>query len=536
MLEQALNVQRENELIARYNLTRLCARVLACKDVRDEDIAALLAPPHLQDPFSANGMKEIVERIIKAKNFNERVLICGDYDADGICATAIFVDALRQFGIQTGFYIPDRLKEGYGLQTKTVEMAKKRGYTLLITVDNGVRAFEALKCAHALGIDVIITDHHVLDEKEDLLCYALLHPAYMGGAFASLSGAGIALEVSRALGVANDRQIVYAGIAAVGDVMKMEGESRNIVRLCIDLLNRNKVQSIQLLANDSNTWDETKIAFQIVPKLNVTGRLSDRCNVNNTVRYLLSDDAKDLIAVSKQIQTLNDMRKAMSTQMEELAFKKISPNSEFVIVSDASFHEGIVGLVAGKLCEKLERPCMILAQKGDLLRGSIRSIEGIDLSHFFDELPCEKQFGGHALAAGITFEKKDLSKVKLYVQQQLAKQPPFEKQPKMYIPVEKDLLTIKEVESLKQLKPFGNGFDEPVFCVKDLTITSVRTLGNQQHMKWVEKNGMELLLFNAGDKIHELKEGGYHFFAGTLNINRFRNQQRVNMIIQAVER
>ena len=106
----------------------------------------------------------------------------------------------------------------------------------------------------------------------------------------------------------------------------------------------------------------------------------------------------------------------------------------------------------------------------------------------------------------------------------------------MYIPVEKDLLTIKEVESLKQLKPFGNGFDEPVFCVKDLTITSVRTLGNQQHMKWVEKNGMELLLFNAGDKIHELKEGGYHFFAGTLNINRFRNQQRVNMIIQAVER
>lgn len=534
MLEQTLNIERENELIARFGLTRLCARVLTCKKESDENIAALLADPHLQDPFLANGMKLVIDRLNRAKKHDERVLVCGDYDADGICATTILVDALRRYGIQCGFYIPDRLKEGYGLQARTVEMAHERGYTLLVTVDNGVRAHAALKCAKERGLDVIVTDHHMMEENVTLNCFALLHPNEMGEAFATLSGAGVALEISRALGTVSEKHIVYAGIAAIGDVMEMHGESRAIVRMCIDLLNQNKVRSIQLLASDSNPWDETKIAFQIVPKLNVTGRLSDRCNVNNTVRYLLSEDTKLLIALSKQIDALNDVRKAMSKQMIEQAMRKIKPNSEFIIVSDSSFHEGIVGLVAGKLCETFQRPCMVLAQKGDQLKGSIRSIEGIDLSHFFDQLPCEKEFGGHALAAGISFQREDLSKVELYVQQQLAKQPPVFKKDKTYIPLEKELLTVQQVDSLKRLRPFGCGFDIPLFMVKDLTIVSARTLGNQQHMKWVEESGMELLFFHVGDMIDTLKEGDYRCFGGTLSVNHFRNQCKVNMILQDV--
>lgn len=536
MMEERLDIERENELMVRFGLTRLCARVVACRDCSDDQVAALLAEATMADPWEAEEMAQVVERLRQARNDQEKVLVCGDYDADGICATAIMVDALHRFGLTVGFYIPDRLSEGYGLNEKTVRMAKERAYSLLITVDNGVRAFAPLQTARQLGLDVIVTDHHVMDAQEPIVCNCLLHPQRMGEAFRTLSGAGVALEVSRALGTVNERQIVYAGVAAIGDVMEMKGETHSIVRQCIALLNQQRVRSIQLLANDSSVWDETKIAFQIVPKLNVTGRLSDRCNVNNTVRYLLSENGSDLITVSKQIAVLNETRKAMSTQMIQTAQRRLSSQSAFLIVSDPSFHEGIVGLVAGKLCEQYGRPCMVLAQKGDRLRGSIRSVEGVDLSHFFDDLDCLKEYGGHALAAGIAFDCRDRGEVERYVEKKMQLLLPLPLVQTRYIPIERELLTLEQVDSLRLLRPFGNGFEEPLFCVQDLTIADTRTLSGEQHMKWTEKNGMELLFFHVGDRMQDLKEGGFRHFGGTLGINQFRHQRKVSMILREVER
>lgn len=536
MEKYKIDAEREQQLMAKYDLSPLCARVLSCRGCDDDLIESLLTAASLQDPIHAKGMCTVVERIHQARAQKEKVLVCGDYDADGICATAIMVDALRMFGITCGFYIPDRLKEGYGLREKTVDMAKERGYSLLITVDNGVRAFEALKRAKRLGIDVIVTDHHHLDESQPLSCYSLLHPSLMGPAFSGLCGAGLAMEVSSALETLNERQIVYAGIASIGDVMKMSGETRSIVKLCIRLLNAQKARSIQLLANDSSVWDETKVAFQIVPKLNVTGRLSDRANANNTVRYLLSENGNDLVSLSKQISTLNDMRKAMSSQMYEVALNKADHQSDFIIISDDSFHEGLVGLVAGKLCDELQRPCMVLASKGDMLRGSIRSCNGVDLTDFFDGLKCLNEYGGHAQAAGISFARKDLSKVKLYVQQKMQQTVLQEPQEDVYIPVDEGMLTLEQVDSLKRIRPFGNGFEEPLFCIEDLMIAETRTLSGDKHMKWTSRSGMELLYFNVSSKMQDLKEGGFRSFGGTVGINQFRYQKKVNMIVSKAER
>ena len=489
MEKYKIDAEREQQLMAKYDLSPLCARVLSCRGCDDELIESLLTAASLQDPFHAEGMHTVVERIHQARAQKEKVLVCGDYDADGICATAIMVDALRMFGITCGFYIPDRLKEGYGLREKTVDMAKERGYSLLITVDNGVRAFEALKKAKRLGIDVIVTDHHHLDESQQLPCHSLLHPSLMGPAFSGLCGAGLAMEVSSALETLNERQIVYAGIASIGDVMKMSGETRSIVKLCIRLLNAQKVRSIQLLAS-----------------------------------------------LSKQISTLNDMRKAMSSQMYEVALNKADHQSDFIIISDDSFHEGIVGLVAGKLCDELQRPCMVLASKGDMLRGSIRSCNGVDLTDFFDGLKCLNEFGGHAQAAGISFARRDLSKVKLYVQQKMQQTVLQEPQEDVYIPVDEGMLTLEQVDSLKRIRPFGNGFEEPLFCVEDLMIAETRTLSGDKHMKWTSKSGMELLYFNVSSKMHDLKEGGFRSFGGTVGINQFRYQKKVNMIVSKAER
>lgn len=529
-----IDPMREEELMRRHQLSRLCARVLAAHDLPQEDLDALFQPPVLCDPFTAQGMEEVAARIRTAKARQEKVMVCGDYDADGICATAIMVDALRRFGIECGFYIPNRFSEGYGLHAHTVELAAQRQYALLITVDNGVRAHEALQKAEELGIDVIVTDHHAIDEAQPPQCAALLHPFLMGEPFDTLSGAGVALEVSRALGTANERQIVLAGIAAIGDVMAMRKETRAIVRQCIAILNEKKVRCIQLLANDSSPWDETKIAFQVVPKLNVTGRLADKANANNTVRYLLSDNGALLMNMAAQISDLNTLRKTMSEQMSQTALEKADRSRAFLVICDPSFHEGIVGLVAGKLCEQLGKPCMVLAEKGAQCRGSIRAPKGMDLSTFFDGLDCLSEYGGHAQAAGIGFAMIDLPKVMRYVEQKMRETPLQEQPEQAAIAVSEDMLTLREVSSLDALRPFGNGFEEPLFCIAHPQIVDSRTLSNDKHMKWRTASGMELLYFNPGARMQELKNGDFDTFVGTIGINSFRGRRTVNVIVKDV--
>lgn len=169
------DVSNTEEIQKTLSLSHLCAKVLAAKNLTYPQISEILSAPVLQDPMNAYHMKEVVMRIQQAKKNNEKILVCGDYDADGICATTILFDALQRYGVTCGFYIPDRFKQGYGLHPDTVKMADEKGYTLLITVDNGVKAFDALKEAKQRGLDVIVTDHHDMEES-DIDAWIVLHP------------------------------------------------------------------------------------------------------------------------------------------------------------------------------------------------------------------------------------------------------------------------------------------------------------------------------------------------------------------------
>lgn len=531
---KTIDLEYEQALMQRYQLSALCARVLAARMASDEEIQELLEEPRLADPWQAQGMEAVIQRLKQAQKQGEKVLVCGDYDADGICATAILVDALKRFGITCGFYIPNRFREGYGLHEDTVRMAAEKGYSLIVTVDNGVRAFAALERAQELGLEVIVTDHHALDETRELPCRLLLHPQFMGEAFAYLSGAGVALEISRALGCDTPAHIVFAGIAAIGDVMVLKRETRAIVKRCVALLNERKVRSVQLLANDNAPWDEVKIAFQIVPKLNVTGRLADKANANNTVRYLLSENGNELVRVAKQIASLNEMRKAMSQEMSRIALNRLSLTQDFLIVADASFHEGIVGSVAGSLSERFQKPCMVLACKGDQYRGSIRAPQTVDLRTFFTDLDCLLEYGGHAQAAGICFAKEDLARVCTYAQRRIQEQGECAVTPPACIPLSKELLSLRQVESLQRLRPFGNGFEEPLFCVEASEIVDSRTMGGEKHIKWLNRDGVEFVYFNAGERMAQLKEGDFDTFIGTVGVNTFRYQKKVNVFVKDI--
>ena len=330
-----LPFDRQKEIQHTFHLSSLCSKVLAAKGLEDDQIEALLEEPVLADPFSATGMNEVIQRLYKAKLSHEKVLVCGDYDADGICSTAILVDAFRAYGIDCGFYIPNRLKEGYGLHPNTVQLAKDKGYGLLITVDNGVKATEALQLAKELQLDVIVTDHHNMDEPVE--CLYLLHPFLMGERFSTLSGAGVALEIARALIGDKKEHVVLACVAAIADVMSLTQETRAIVKLGIQYLKQGVCLPIRMLANDRYPkWDEVLIAFQIVPKLNVTGRLADMVNVNNTVRYLLLTSEVEIMNVAKQITNLNDKRKEMSSEMVERAKALVHDEYRFQLLFDDS--------------------------------------------------------------------------------------------------------------------------------------------------------------------------------------------------------
>lgn len=529
-----LDVSQYEDIKEKYRINELCAKVLASKNLTSKQIEEILQKPVLADPMKANGLKEVAGRILLAKSQREKVLVCGDYDADGICATTILYETLGRLGIQAGFYIPNRFKEGYGLHTDTVQMAKEKGYTLLITVDNGVKAIEALEMAKQLQLDVIVTDHHALDGE--IPCFCLLHPQTMGEEFQYLSGAGVALEISRALIGEHKEFVVLACVAAIADVMPLWKETRAIVKLGIQYLKEGCCKPIQLLSNDAQPiWEESMIAYQIVPKINATGRLADMANANNTVRYLMLNNYEQMKSFARQINKLNEKRKMMSDVMCEEASTLIQEEKRFQVLYKDDFHEGIVGLVAGRICNQRHQPVMVLARHDQFLRGSIRSCSSIDLTEFFDGCRDLLQaYGGHKAAAGISFHESNLTAIRQYIDEQMADKELTEEEPLEVIAVDGTELTMHDVSALRMLAPFGQGFSEPLFLVSDLALTSLKPLSKKKHLKWESEQDIDCMYFHCGDIAKEYEGRSQLAFIGTLKLNHFLGRRKVNIFVEEV--
>ncbi len=528
---ETLSFDRTEEIMREFQVSKLCAKVLSAKGLSDHEIYEILKPARLANPFSAYGMKEVVDRIYQAKVSQEKVLVCGDYDADGICSTTIMVDALRRYGVTCGFYIPNRFKEGYGLHAHTVEMAYEKGYRLLITVDNGVKALSALEKAKELGLDVIVTDHHALENTLD--CFALLHPVHMGDEFQYLSGAGVALEVSRALIGECKEHVVLACVAAIADVMELKKETRAIVKLGIQYLKEGVCLPIQYLANDRYPqWDEMTIAFQVVPKINVTGRLADMANANNTVRYLLMRNAQDIKQIANQISALNEKRKQMSEDMVKTAKSLVKEEYGFQLLFDDSFHEGMVGLVAGKLAEERKQPVMVVAKNKEHYKGSIRSAGLLDLTTFFDECKHALQsYGGHKAAAGIGFLAEHKQLVQDFVNDKMKHITLKAEQTYKVIPIDLSEMSLAEVQSLHQLAPFGQGFEEPLFYVTNTSVSECKKLKQGLHAKWAISDHADAMYFHCGQVLDQLVNKTSLSFIGNLRVQSFMGRKKVNIFV-----
>ena len=458
-------------IAAKYHTGKLMAKLLAVSDLEEESIRSLLAGDRQLHTSGARCVRECCQRILLAMHRREKVFTGGDYDADGVCATAIMKRTLDKLGITNGYYIPDRFREGYGLSAATVRLAKEKGYSLIITVDNGVRAHEALKTARELGIDVIVTDHHRIEEEIE--ADFVVHPDYMEDEYQYLCGAGVALEISRYLTGADDELTALAAVASIGDVMPLWKETRRIVLAGMDILKRRVPRPLDAMLRPGSQVNWTSIAFQIVPKLNSVGRMNDISNVNTLVPFLLSHDEQVISRYAAQLELVNDRRKELSDIQTKTAEEKID-DSRILLVYDESFHEGICGLVAGRLANAHQKPALVFARANDLVKGSGRSIPGFDMFSFFSDFDELAAFGGHEQAVGLSVKAEDFDSFCAHVTQKFSTYDLADEVPQeTAAAIRADEITMDEIMSLSDAEPMPKEL-VPYFAVTDVQVLSVR--------------------------------------------------------------
>ena len=516
------------DIRAQFQVGNPTAKVLEKRNLSIEQIDDVLnADPFLHDNPS-ECIRKAVDRLYLAKHNKEKILIAGDYDCDGICATAIMKDMMDRFGIEAGFYIPNRFKEGYGLNEATVRLAYEKGYSLIVTVDNGVAAKDAIDLCRSLGMDILVSDHHTI--QDHLNWNLLVHPDVMDKQFKGLCGAGVALQISKALLGEIKEHVILATIATIGDMMDVFYENRSIIKRGVELLNeRSFVPVERLCERQIQRWDEKEIAFQIVPKLNAIGRMADIVNANNVVRYLLAKDRTVIESGAKQIKEINLQRRKLSKSMSEMALGMME-ESNFICVVHDEFHEGLLGLIANTISSSVHKPSVVFTRAENTYKGSVRSAGGVNLFEFFDDFnDLIVQFGGHAQAAGIQVlpEKMDafIAKVK-----EKSKTLEVSEDNEDRIRIHSAECTIENIEELECLRPFGHGFEAPVFEVDQLKITQTQVLKNQ-YPKWMLYHPMGILEAISFSLSKDSVDDHIDSFIGTLSINQYMSVKKAQILV-----
>ncbi len=517
-----------------FNASPLVAKVLAANEVSIQNAKQLFFPTPRQRCDDARFFE--ATRIIRESiTQGNKIMVCGDYDADGLCATSILVLTLRKLGADVGFYIPDRFNEGYGLHVETVRKAIAKGYKLFITVDNGVSAFEALECIHENNATVLVVDHHEM--TQEVPCDILIHPSLLEDKYANMCGSGLALQLAEHLTGVDDYITTLAGIATVGDMVDLWGENRRIVIDALVKLNEHRYPTIEaLMEKPVERYDEETLAFQIVPKLNVAGRLADVANANRIVDYLCSITELDIQASSKQIIALNQKRKQLSQSMYDTA-RSLNAVGNVVVLTHHSFHEGIVGITAGRLAREIGRPVFVFAEKGESLKGSARSVTDVDLRELTSDVQslCIR-YGGHAMAAGLEIRKEDLG---LFIDGLKGKADLIDWTNAMetlaILRLEKENLNKEDFFELLKLGPFGSGFPMPLIRFDQCEVVSFKEF-SANFRKWQLRWGsIELEAVDFGEAKSDFDARTILLdVIGKVKIERFRNREKLSILVELV--
>jgi single-stranded-DNA-specific exonuclease len=492
-------------LATQYNLSLPLASTLLTRGLTTSvAIDRYLFSVQERDVASGDLLKDAhraVDRILKAIDSQEKILIFGDYDVDGITSSALMMLCLGPLGAQVNFFLPHRARDGYGLSTTVVERAAKNGYSLIITVDNGVTAFEPAKRAKELGIDLIITDHH---RPHDHLpeAFALINPHQQSCdyPYKFFAGVGVTFKVMHLLYERLGKQLpakVYELLllGTVADVVPLTGENRFWVRYCLNKVNQAASFALTVLKQNGKVSKEmltaTDIGFSLAPQLNALGRLEDP---RQGVTFLIGSDEQETVYVGQILAELNQARKevergVLADVVTEIEQKRINLEQESVICAASdNWPPGVIGLVASRLVGAYYRPALLFhINKDGIAKGSCRSIPAFNM---FEALSSCRDillsFGGHAVAAGLSLRVDDLPELKNRLEAMIKKQlTPADLQPKVGVDAELRLgdMTSKIMHDMNHFEPFGNENPVPLFWVRRVTLVQKPLLLKDAHVK-----------------------------------------------------
>ncbi len=537
------------EMEKRHNVTALLARALIRRGiVSDEEIDRFLhaADQPLPDPYAFADMGKAVARIREAVLNDERICVYGDYDADGICATAILYGCLSELTQYARYYIPSRHDDGYGLNEAAINELSADGVTLIVTVDNGVSAAAEIAYAVSRGVDVIVTDHHMRQGAEPV-CAAVLSAAALPGC--SLCGAGVAFLLARALrpDVPPEKYLPLAAVATVADIVPLAGDNRTIVARGLPLIQTHLGLRALLapLAPMQKAVTEANVAFYIAPRLNAAGRVGD---AKKAVELLLCQNLADALSLAGELEAANEQRRALEAEIFEHARAQAAERrfllDRALVLSGENWNVGVVGIVASKLAEQMHLPALVLCDNGDTLTGSGRSIPGINLFAALSACATHlTRFGGHGMAAGVTLEKGALEPFTRALQTHLTEQYDASAFQPTALYEEKlplSALTEEAVRDLSRLAPFGEGNREPLYLLERLRFSDVRAIGrNKQHVSANGAQGRVALRcvgFGLGRLSGILATGGAFDAVGTCSINAFNGTTLPELYLQSVRR
>lgn len=520
------------QLAARLGIPPLLAVLLQTRGAGDAETAEemLNGGADFCDPFLLPDMEQAVGRINRALDGFEKIAVFGDYDADGVTATAMLYSYLESCGGDVVYYIPDRESEGYGLSISAVDSLNGQGVRLIVTVDNGISSAEEVRHAADLGIDTVVTDHHRPGPVLPPACAVV--DAWRDGCrclFRDFSGAGVAFKLISALeGPEGGTETLlenYADLAAIGtigDVVPLAGENRALVRAGLELISRTDRPGLRALIEQSGMENgrltAESVAFTIVPRINATGRMGA---ADRAVRLLVSESQEEAGSLAAEICAENGNRRRLEDEAFQSVMEWFGKNPQalldrVLVVAGEDWHCGVIGIVAARVTERLGKPCIIISYSGDTAKGSGRSVEGFSL---FDAVSsCGKlllKFGGHPMAAGMTLKTENIGQFREEINRYAASLPGPMPVPVLTVDcvLRPDRLSFEIPELVSRLEPFGTANPRPVFGLTHMTLADITPVGGGKHLRLTLQKGsaavtcmkfrtsLEDFAFQAGDEV-----------------------------------
>lgn len=549
-----LDEEKIEEIVKKFDVPELLATVLVNRGiVDDEEIRVFLNPTRsdFHDPYLMPDMEIAVERIIKAINNQEKVIIYGDYDVDGITSITVLKKFLKTCGLEVDYYIPNRLSEGYGLNKAAIDYIKEKEYSLIITVDCGISGIDEIEYANSLGIETIVTDHH---EPMEVLPPAVAvvdlkrkdNDTYP---FKSLAGCGVVFKLTQALGIRlgmdEKEYLKYLDIVCVGtisDIVPLVDENRVIAKLGLKLVEVTKNPGLKALLNASGykIVNSNTISFGIAPRINACGRMGYE---EEALKLFLTENLNQASEITERLNKYNRDRQEIEKNIYDEAIKmmeKEDPNAQSIVLGSNNWHHGVIGIVSSKITEMYFKPSILICFEGEDGKGSGRSIPGFDLHEALAETANYlEKYGGHEMAVGLSLKKNNFNRFKEAFEKYVEEKDITGIVP--IIEIDKQI-SLKDIDSnivkqLDLLEPFGEANRRPVFVYKNLKIDSIRALSDGKHLKMTLKDGntiVNAIGFNMGQLSKEYMIGDRIDVVGTLEINVYNGREMVQINVKDI--